>query len=398
VNYHIDITLLIYFNLVEGIMEKNTTGLSINECFVDLSDPRMNKKIKHNLMDMITIMICAVISGANGWVEIEEYGKAKYDWFKTILKLPNGIPSHDTFGRLFALLATEELERCFQRWVQSVAEVVEGGIHIDGKQLRRSYDKASNKAAIHLVSAWASSVGLTLGQVKTEAKSNEITAIPELLKMLELKGCIVTLDAMGCQKRIVEQIVEQEGDYVLALKGNQDGLYTEVMDLFQEAVDTNFTELKWDYYETEEKNHGREEIRRYWTIKSLDSLREIQGWKNLNGIGMVESERRVGETASTEHRFYITSLDGNAKQLAQAVRSHWGIENSLHWILDVAFREDESRIRNGNAAENFSLLRRLALNLIKQEKSSKRGTQVKRMRAGWDNDYLLTILTQKIQG
>lgn len=379
------------------MMKKNTSIQSIAACFGDLPDPRMKKKTKHNLLDMITIMICAVICGANGWVEVEEYGKSKEDWFKTFLELPNGIPSHDTFGRLFAMISTEELERCFQRWIQSVVQAVEGGVHIDGKQLRRSYDTASNTSAIHMVSAWASSTGLILGQVKTEEKSNEITAIPELLKMLELKGCIVTLDAMGCQKRIAEQIIKQDGDYILALKGNQDGLYTETMDYFQNALEDNFNGLEWDYHETQDKNHGRLEIRRYWTVKVSKAFKGYSKWKNLNCIGMVEAERDDGKNASTEYRLYITSLGCDAKQFAQSVRGHWGIENSLHWVLDVAFREDESRIRMGNAAGNFSILRRLALNLIKQEKSCKRGVQVKRMRAGWDNDYLLTILSQKIQ-
>lgn len=372
----------------------NGKTLSIGECFADVTDPRMEKKTKHSLMNMITIVICSVISGADSWVEIAAYGKAKYDWLKTFLELPNGIPSHDTFGRFFALLSTEELERCFQRWVQSVAEVVEGSIHIDGKQLRRSYDTASGKAAIHMVSAWASSTGLILGQVKTEEKSNEITAIPELLKMLELKGCIVTLDAMGCQKKIAEQIVEQKGDYILTVKGNQDRLHMEIIEVFQQAVETNFTGVEFDSYETEEKGHGRIETRRYTVIRSQDVLPDMRDWKRLNAIGMVESERRVGNEISNEIRFYITSLDCNAEQFAKSVRRHWGIENSVHWILDVAFREDESRIRMGHAAENMSILRRLALNLIQQEKSTKLGTKVKRRRAGWDNDYLLTLLSQ----
>lgn len=378
-------------------MKENATGLSIWDCFASLPDPRMKKKTKHNLLDMITITICAVISGADEWTEVEEYGKAKCDWLKTYLELPNGIPSHDTFGRVFSLLSTEELEKCFQRWVQSVAEVLKDSIHIDGKQVRRSYDKTSNKSAIHMVSAWASSVGLTLGQVKTDEKSNEITAVPELLEMLELKGCIVTLDAMGCQKKIAKQIVKQKGDYVLALKGNQDRLYNEVMDFFQNAIATNFAGLEWDYYESEDTNHGRKEFRRYWTIENPGTLQALQGWTELNSIGMVESERHIDGEESTEIRFYVSSLNGDAEQLAKAVRRHWGIENSLHWILDVAFREDESRIRIGNAAENFSILRRLALNLIKQEPTRKRGVKGSRRRAGWDNDYLLTILNQPIQ-
>ena len=376
-------------------MKTNRTSLSISECFADLPDPRMEKKTKHQLLDIITITICAVICGADSWVEIEEYGKAKYDWFHTFLDLPNGIPSHDTFGRFFALLSTEELEKCFQRWVGSIAEVVEGVVSIDGKQLRRSYDSASEKAAIHMVSAWASSTGLTLGQVKTEEKSNEITAIPRLLKLLEVKGCIVTLDAMGTQKPIAEQIIEQEADYVLALKGNQGRLHEEVINTFLHATENNFEGLEWDFYETCNEDHGRKEARRYWIISSLEGLQEIQDWKAVNLIGMVESEVVMGGQSSTEIRYYISSLKGNAEAFAKAVRSHWGIENSVHWILDVAFREDDCRIRMGNAAENLSILRRLAMNLIKQEKSSRVGVKAKRMKAGWDHSYLLKILTLK---
>lgn len=378
------------------MMNANGIVVSIRDCFSDLPDPRMEKKVKHNLLDIITITLCAVISGADGWAEVETYGNTKQDWLVTFLELPHGIPSHDTFGRLFALLSTEALETGFQRWVASVAEALEGVIGIDGKQVRHSYDKASDKAAIHMVSAWSSSLGLTLGQVKTEEKSNEITAIPELLKMLELQGCIVTLDAMGCQKAIAEQIVEQEGDYVLALKGNQERLHDEVVDFFQEAVETNFEGLNWDSCETVEKNHGREETRRYWTIADVDRLETLGKWRGVKTIGMVESQRQIGEKSEIEYRFYITSLDGPVQTFADAVRRHWGIENSVHWILDVAFREDESRIRIGNAAANLSILRRLALNLIQQEKSSKRGVRVKRMRAGWDNAYLLKILSSKI--
>lgn len=377
-------------------MKENSRGLSLGECFENLPDPRMEKKCKHNLLDMIIIVICAVISGSDEWMEVEEYGKNKKDWLKSFLELPNGIPSHDTFGRVFSLLETEELEKCFQRWVESAAKVLEGSIHIDGKQIRGSYDTDSGKSAIHMVSAWASSVGLTVGQVKTDEKSNEITAIPKLLEMLELKGCIVTLDAMGCQKEIAKQIVKQEGDYILALKGNQDCLYKDVMNRFQEALNTGFNGLEWDQYETKDANHGRVETRRYFTIGTLGGLQNLQDWRNLNSIGMVESERQVGEEVSVEYRFYITSLECNAERFAKSVRNHWGIENKVHWILDVSFREDESRIRNGNAAENLSIIRRLALNLIKQEKSCKRGVKAKRRIAGWNNDYLLTILTQKI--
>jgi len=372
---------------------KQETGRTIEDCFSTLHDPRMNNKVDHLLIDIITITICAVICGGNYLTDIEKYGHAKYEWLKTFLALPNGIPSHDTIGRVFSMISTNELENCFLEWVNSIANIMEEVVSIDGKQLRRSYDRTSSKAPIHMVSAWSSMNGLVLGQVKTDEKSNEITAIPALLEMLELKGCIITIDAMGCQKQIAEKIVQKEGDYLLALKGNQGNLHNDVSALFTTSFENNFEGMNWDYHETFDKNHGRLETRRYWTLSNLESLLETNEWKNFNMIGMVESECQRGSDGSIDYRFYISSLGCDAKQFANAVRSHWGIENSLHWVLDVAFREDDSRIRKGNAPENFAIMRHIALNLLKKEKSQKTGTQSKRLLAGWSDDYLLKVLS-----
>lgn len=367
--------------------------LSIQEHFSSLNDPRQSHKIAHHLQEIITIVICAVIGGADGWVEVEGFGRAKKSWLKTFLRLPNGIPSHDTFGRVFAMISTEELEKCFLSWTQAIAKQVKGVVAIDGKTLRHSYDTASEKPAIHMVSAWVSEQNLVLGQVKTEEKSNEITAIPQLLNLLELKGCLITIDAMGCQKEIAAKIIEKEADYILALKRNQEGLYEEVYDLFQHAVETDFDGLTWDYHETEDRNHGRHEIRRCWAISDIKTLSRIKEWAHAQTVIMIESVIEVKGMTTQEYRFYISSRECDAEQLARAVRSHWGIENSVHWILDVAFREDDSRIRLGNAAENLSILRRLALNLIKQEKTAKCGVKARRKRAGWDDNYFLKVIS-----
>lgn len=372
---------------------KAKESIAISEHFSCVSDPRMINKSSHLLIDIITITICAVICGADDWTDVELFGRTKKTWLKKFLRLPKGIPSHDTFGRVFSMIATDELEKAFLSWVKAIAETVTGVVAIDGKTLRRSYDASSNKKAIHMVSAWAAENGMVLGQLKTEEKSNEITAIPALLELLEVKGCIVTIDAMGCQKEIAAKIVEKQADYVLALKRNQESLYDEVFDFFQSAQETNFDGLQWDFHETEDRNHGRHEIRRYWTVTGLEGLEQAKKWPRLRMVGMVESECTCKGETTREFRFYISSLESTAKFFANAVRSHWGIENSLHWVLDMSFREDESRIRAGNAAENFSIIRRLVLNLIKQEKSIQKGVKAKRLLAGWDDDYFLKILS-----
>ncbi len=362
--------------------------------FGKLEDPRVERTKRHSMTDILVLSICGFVCGIDTWVDLEEFAEIREDWFRTFLELPNGIPSHDTFGRFFAALDPEAFSRCFSTWMQSVAEVTSGEVvAIDGKTLRRSFDRASSKAAIHMVSAWAAGNRMVLGQVKTEEKSNEITAIPKLLETLHLQGCIVTIDAMGCQRAIVRDIVGKGADYVISLKGNQEKLHDKTKDFFVEAHAERFETIPHVYTETSEQGHGRKERRRYWLTNRLDWLRERGDWKGLTSVGMVESTREVDGKSSTEVRYFISSLDGtDVHKFARAVRHHWTVENNLHWVLDVAFSEDQSRVRKDNAPENVAMLRHVALNLLTAETSKRSSISTKRKKAGWSPDYLCHVL------
>lgn len=369
---------------------------SLFEHFSELKDHRIDRNIKHNLMDIITIAICAVIANANDWNEIETWAFCKEDWLRTFLALPNGVPSHDTFNRFFSAVDPQKFFQCFSSWIHAIGLIVEGTIiSIDGKRLRRSHDERFGKSALHLVSAWASDLHLSLGQVKTADKSNEITAIPELLNLLSIKGCIITIDAMGCQKEIAAQIVDKKADYVLALKGNHGDLHDDVKTYFDEAEKSNFKDKKCAVFQMFEKDHGRIEKRTSVVTNDIKWLSGKNDWKGLKSIIMVISERKEKDKKSVERRYYITSVAPNAEKIGQYIRSHWSIENKLHWQLDVNFKEDQSRMRKKNSGENFAAIRRMAISLLKQETTKKLSMKCKRLLAGWDNEYLLKILGVK---
>ena len=369
---------------------------SLFDHFVVIEDIRDEKKRRHLLIDMLVIAITAVICGADGWTQVAAFGKAKEAWFRQFLQLPNGIPSHDTFGRVFSVLSPEVFEARFREWVASVREVCgEDIVAIDGKSLRRSHCRKKGLGPLHMVSAWSVANGLVLAQQATEAKSNEIAAIPEVLALLELKGCIVTIDAMGCQKAIAKDIVAQGGDYVLALKGNQSTLAQAVEELFIDADAVDYAGWPMDSYETIDRGHGRIETRRYFTLTAVDKIPQSADWEKLNMVGMVQSERQVNDKTTQETRFYIASIGGDAQRFAWAVRNHWGIENGVHWCLDIAFREDESRVRDRQAANNLAVMRHIALNLLKKDTTVKGGIKTKRLVAGWDEDYLANLLFEQ---
>jgi predicted transposase YbfD/YdcC len=366
----------------------------IDDHFDGITDPRRSNK-RHHLLDIITIALCAVICGCDGWEQVEEFGEVKHDWFKTFLSLPHGIPSHDTFGRVFACIDPVEFQSSFVSWMGAIQAATEGEVvAIDGKTLRRSHDRGGGQKPIHMVSAWASENQVVLGQVKTSEHSNEIEAIPLLLRLLDVHGCIVTIDAMGCQKAIAGQIVDQGADYLLALKANQGLLYDDVSLFFKDAVQSDFRDLDYGYHQTVDGDHGRIETRRYWTTSEIDWLPDKERWRNLQTVVMVERQREINERLTSETSYYITSLENHPQQIARAVRRHWSIDNSLHWVLDIAFREDESRIRKDHAPENAAVLRHMALNLLKKENSKRRSIKTKRLVAGWDNQFLHTVLNQ----
>jgi predicted transposase YbfD/YdcC len=355
--------------------------------FAELRDPRVERTREHLLEEILLITIAAVLSGAGSWNEIEGYGKAKCFWFKGFLKLPGGIPSHDTFNRVISGLDPAELEQGFVAWVSSIAKLTAGEVvAIDGKALCGTREPG-NKALVHMVSAWASANNLVLAQRKVDDKSNEITAIPKLLAALELSGTVVTIDAMGCQRAIAEKIVDKKADYILAVKENQGHLLEEIKDSFQ-MLATDAVEEEIDCA------HGRVERRRCSVIADLSLVEKAMEWACLKGLVRIEAERFHKTTGKIENeiRYYITSLRPDAARLNRAIRQHWGIENKLHWTLDVSFGEDLDRKRTGNAAQNFSILNRIALNLLRQDKSTQLGIKGKRLKAGWDNDYLLQLL------
>lgn len=371
-----------------------TAKNSLLEAFIHISDPRGERNRRHSLESILVIAVCGVISGADNWVSIEEWGNAKKEWLSTFLDLPNGIASHDTFGRVFALLSPDEFQEVFIRWAAGLTVDVDGKVvALDGKTLRRSFDQASGRSAIHMVSAWCTDTGVALGQVKTEEKSNEITAIPALLRVLHLSGAIITIDAIGCQKKITQAIREEGADYFIAVKDNQPRLASFIRDWFDDAQGNDFVGCETLSIGEVSRGHGREEERMVWLAPAPQDLPNREEWAGVQSIVMAEALRTQDGKSSVHHRFYISSLtpDDPARAL-RVVRDHWGIENSLHWVLDVAFREDESRIRVGHAAENMSRLRHIALNLLKKETSLKVGMKTKRLRAGWDNDYLLKVL------
>ena len=365
---------------------------SLLEHFQNLEDPRWPRYKLHKFNDLLFIAICATISGADGWSDIEQFAHAKEDWLRGYLELPNGVPSDDTFRRVISRINPEAFEACFRGWITAVVEHTDGElISIDGKTLRGSYD--DDKAALCMVSAWASAERLILAQERVSDKSNEITAIPALLSALELSGCLVTLDAMGTQRATAKQITDQGGDYVLALKSNHPTLYEDVRTFFEEAQAKQYQGIDHDFSEQTDAGHGRIEVRRCWVVGDIDWLRHQDRWAGLRSLVLVEARRMVDEHESLDRRYYITSAAPVASKLLAAVRGHWGIENQVHWVLDVSFSEDRSRIRKGYGAVNMSLLRRLTLNLIRKEKTVKSSLKQKRKRAGWDNGYLEKVLS-----
>jgi predicted transposase YbfD/YdcC len=369
--------------------------------FTELKDPRINRRKIYPLDEILLLVLCAVICGAESWGDFVIFGNEKFDFLKGYLPYKNGIPSRNTIERVFKLLNPEGFKECFINWVKSFQDSMQEVIAIDGKTLRHSFDNAKDKPAIHMVSAFATKAGIVLGQEKVNEKSNEITAIPELLKLLDVKGAIITIDAMGCQKKIAKAIIEKDADYVLSLKDNQGNLYDDVKDFFESEKKEGFRNNYFDYYEELNKGHGRIEHRKYWITDQIDWIDQKDKWKSFNTIGITESARTIKDKTTKETRFFIASLPKDAKLFGSSARSHWGIENSLHWILDMTFREDESRIRIGNAAENMAIIRHISLNMLKnaKKKDSSKEMSIKRLRkkAGWSNNALAQILLESFQ-
>ena len=371
---------------------------SIVAHFQTLEDPRLERTKKHNLLDILVIALCTLLTGGEGFQDMELFGKSKHAWLRTFLALPHGIPSHDTFGRVFARLNPQRFQQCFLAWTQAVAELTQGAlISLDGKTVKASFDRATASSPLHMLSAWCSDHGgLVVGQTKTDSKSNEITAIPELLHLLAIKGCIVTIDAMGCQTAIAGQIRDQGGDYLLALKGNHKKAYTAIKQYFHQHIEH---QLAWrnaeNFFDAFDDSHRRTVRRRVWAITDLKAISELAKWPDLQAVIVVETIRAAypGATITSDYRVYISSLLRSATTFVTMSRQHWDIENKLHWSLDVTFNEDRSRIRKDHAPENMASLRRVALNLVRREQSHPISLRQKRLLCGLDENYLLTVLS-----
>jgi predicted transposase YbfD/YdcC len=371
---------------------------TLPEHFSTLEDPRSNGGKRHLLLDIVTIAVAAVVCGAESWVEVELFGQTKQAWLRTFLQLPHGIPSHDTFGRVFERLDPSQFHQCLLSWLTSVRSIAQDQVvAVDGKTLRRSHDRTSGQSAIQMVSAWSTADHLVLGQEMVSQKSNEITAIPHLLQALDIAGCTVTADALHCQESTAETIISKDADYILAVKRNQNTLFAEIQDLFAYAERTDFKDVRHDVHQTVEKGHGRIERRCCWTINEpdfLDYVRQYADWPGLHTIVRIQRERReIGGSTQTTTHYYITSLDDDAQAILGATRTHWTIENQLHWVLDVAFREDDCRVRKGHAAVNLATLRRVALSLLKRETTARCGIKAKRLKAALSEGYLLKVLS-----
>ena len=377
----------------------NCVNASIVEHFQTLEDPRIERTKKHPLLDILVIAVCTLLTGGEGFQDMELFGKSKQAWLRTFLALPHGIPSHDTFGRVFARLNPQRFQECFLSWTRAVAQFTHGTlISLDGKTVKASFDRATAASPLHMLSAWCSeNGGLVIGQIKTESKSNEITAIPALLQLLALKGCIVTIDAMGCQTAIAHQIRDQGGDYLLALKSNHKKAYTAVKQHFHQDIEHH---LAWrtaeNFFDAFDDSHGRTVRRRVWAITDLTALPELTKWPGLQSVIAVETIRMAHQHApvTSDYRFYISSLGRSATAFVAMIRQHWDIENKLHWSLDVTFNEDRSRIRKEHAAENMAAVRHVALNLLRQEHSHHISLRQKRLLCGLDEHYLLTVLSR----
>lgn len=375
---------------------KTMKPTTISTCFANLTEPRMKRTQHHPLVNIITITLCAVICGCDNFTAIAEYGKSKKKWFETFLDMPYGVPSHDTFNDVLNRLCPKAFHEAFTKWVKHLCEIDEDIIPLDGKTLRRTLDKVNGVPAIHIVNAWSVRNNLCLGQMRVDNKSDEITAIPKLLELLDIEGATITTDAMGCQFKIADKVIDKRANYIFALKGSQGEFYDDVKLFLDSELESKFKEVKHDIFEEIDKDHGRIEQRKVWVTSDVTWLKERhKKWSSLNSIAVVESTReQKGAEKTTERRYYVSShLEPDAEFIAQAIRSHWFVENKLHWQLDISFDEDSCRLRSGNAAENMAIMNKIALNMLKNEKTVKVGVKSKRLKAGWDEEYLMKVLT-----